>query len=373
MIKNYIKTAFRALIRHRSNSIVNIAGLMVGFAAFLLIFVVLQYEQSFDNFHTNANSIYRVVRIGKNPVNREYRTGVPFPVTQTLRTDFPQLTNAAAIFGTGGVQVNVTAADGSTLKKFKEGNDLFIAEPQFFKMFDFSLAEGKIANALAEPNTALLTKEIASKYFGEWKTAIGRTLKIFGFPIKVTGILNNPPSNTDFPLGVVVSYATLAKNVDMNNWGNISDENYCFVQLPSKHSQQQFEKLLARFVDKHIKPVNPNYDLFLQPLNEIHYDERYGNFNGRTFSKDLILALSLIGLFLLIIACVNFINLTTAQAMNRSREVGVRKVLGGNRTQLILQFLGETGITTLLALIGSILVVFGCLPFVNDLLEIHLS
>src|SRR5438045_2700679 len=107
MLHNYFKTAFRNLLRHKSNSIINIAGLMVGFAAFLLIFLVIQYEQSFDNFHTNGNSIYRVVRIGKNPVNREYRTGVPFPVTQTLRTDFPQLTNAAAIFGTSGVQVNV--------------------------------------------------------------------------------------------------------------------------------------------------------------------------------------------------------------------------------------------------------------------------
>ena len=110
-----------------------------------------------------------------------------------------------------------------------------------------------------------------------------------------------------------------------------------------------------------------------QPLNEIHFDERYGNFSGRTFSKDLILALSLIGLFLLIIACVNFINLTTAQAINRAREVGVRKVLGSNRAQLIFQFLGETGIITLLALISSIAVVLLCLPFLNNLLEIHLS
>src|SRR5215831_14893158 len=145
MFKNYFKTAFRNLLRYKSNSTINIAGLMVGFAAFLLIFLVIQYEQSFDDFHTNGNNIYRVVRIGKNPTNREYRTGVPFPVTQTLRTDFPQLTNAAAIFATSGVQVNVTAADGSTLKKFKEGNDVFIAEPQFFKMFNFSLAEGNIA------------------------------------------------------------------------------------------------------------------------------------------------------------------------------------------------------------------------------------
>src|SRR5438874_11900396 len=137
MLKNYFKTALRNLSMHKSNSFINIAGLSVGFAAFLLIFLVIQYEQSFDDFHANKNNIYRVVCIGKNPVNREYRTGVPFPVTTTLRTDFPQLTNATAIFGAGGVQVNVTAADGSTLKKFKEGNDLFIAEPQFFKMFDF--------------------------------------------------------------------------------------------------------------------------------------------------------------------------------------------------------------------------------------------
>src|SRR3954468_11195338 len=110
------------------------------------------------------------------------------------------------------------------------------------------------------------------------------------------------------------------------------------------------------FVDKHIKSVNPGYDLALQPLNELHYDSRYGNFTGKTFSKDLILALNLIGLFLLIIACVNFINLTTAQAVNRSREVGVRKVLGGGRIQLVFQFLGETFITTLLALIGAIII-----------------
>src|SRR5689334_1220437 len=373
MFKNYFKTALRNLTRHKTNSVINIAGLMVGFAAFLLIFLVIQYEQSFDNYHPKGNSIYRVVRIGKNPVNREYRTGVPFPVTPTLRYDFPQLANAAAIFGIGGVQVNVTATDGTTLKKFKEANNVFVAEPQFFKMFDFSLAEGNIANAITEPNTALLTKEIASKYFGDWKSAPGKSLKIFGLPLKVTGVLNDPPSNTDFPLGVVVSYATLVKNGNGSDWGSISDQNYCFVQLPANYTQGQFDKLLVGFVDKHIKPVNPNYDLLLQPLNEIHYDERFGNFNGRTFSKDLILALSLIGLFLLIIACVNFINLTTAQAINRAREVGVRKVMGGNRSQLVLQFLGETGITSLLALGGAVLITFICLPALNNLLEIHLT
>ncbi len=373
MFRNYLKTALRNLGRHKSNSFINIAGLMVGFAAFLLIFLVIQYEKSFDDFHAKKTSIYRVVRIGKNPLNREYRTGVPFPVTLGLRKDFPQLANAAAIFSSNNEQVSVISPDGSIKKKFKEANGVFIAEPQFFQMFNFSLAEGNIKFAINEPNTALLTKDIASKYFGDWKTAIGKTLKVFRLNIKVTGILNNLPSNTDFPLKVVLSYATLTKNVNMNNWANIDDNNYSFVQLANDNSQSQFDKLLTGFTDTHIKPVNPGYGLSLQPLSELHYDERYGNFNGRTFSKDLILALSLIGLFLLIIACVNFINLTTAHAINRAREVGVRKVLGSNRTQLVLQFLGETGTTTLLALIGSVMIVFICIPFVNELLDIHLS
>jgi len=372
MFKNYFKTAIRNLRRHKGSSIINIAGLVVGFAAFLLLFLVIQYEESFDSFHANKDQIYRVVRIGRKAENREYRTGVPFPVTQGLRTDLPQLKNTAAIFGDNNVQVSTTAADGSVQKKFKEQN-VFAAEPQFFQMFDFPMAAGDIKTALNDPNTVLLTKDEATKYFGDWHSAMGKALKLYGQVMKVTGILDNPPANTDFPLSVVVSYATLMKDIDPNDWGSISDQNYCFVQLNKNASIDRVNKLVDQFTDKRIKPVNPGYFLALEPLNEIHFDARYGNFTGRTFSKDLILALGLIGLFLLIMACVNFINLTTAQAINRFREVGVRKVLGGNRRQLIFQFLGETGITTLLALIGSVLVISICLPLLNSLLGVHLS
>jgi ABC-type antimicrobial peptide transport system permease subunit len=373
MIRNYLKTAVRNLLRNKSHSLINIAGLVTGFAAFLLIFLVIQYEQSFDNFHKNKDRLYRVVRVGKNSVNREYRTGVPSPVTNTLRLDFPQLANAGAISSDNNIQVSVLDANGATLKKFKEAGGVFFAEPQFFSMFNFPLLEGNPSNAISDPNTVMLTKRIAEKYFGDWKNAIGKTLKMYGLNIKITGILDNPPANTDFPLGLVLSYSTLVKYTDMNNWGNISDENYCFVQLPAGYSPDQFNKMLSRFVDKHIASVNPNYDLVLQPMREMHYDERLGNFNGRTFSKDLILALSLIGLFLLVIGSVNFINLSTAQAINRAREVGVRKVLGGNRWQLVLQFLGETGIICLLSLLGSVIVTFICLPFLNRLLDIKMS
>ncbi|HEX5153750.1 MAG TPA: ABC transporter permease [Parafilimonas sp.] len=372
MFKTYLKTALRNLKNHKSNSFINIAGLMVGFAAFLLIFLVIQYENSFEDFNTNKNELYRVVRIGRSERENEYRTGVPFPVTQTLRTDLPQLKNATAIFSDNNVQVNITAADGSVLKKFKE-KYVFSVEPQFFKMFNFPLVAGNINTALNDVNTVLLSKDVALKYFGDWHAAMNKTISLYGLSMKVTGILENPPTNTDFPLSVVVSYATLMKFTDPNDWESISDRNYCLVQLNKNASVSHFNQLLDQFTTRHIKPVNPNYDLSLQPLKEVHYDERYGNFTGRTFSKDLIFALSLIGIFLLVIACVNFINITTAQAIDRAREVGVRKVLGSSRKQLIWQFLGETGITTFCALTGAVIMGIFCLPAVNSLLDIHLA
>lgn len=373
MLKNYIKTALRNLARQKGNAIINIAGLTVGFAAFLLIFLVINYEQSFDNFHPKKDRLYRVIRVGKNAVNREYRTGVPVPVTAGLRAELPQLANTAAIMDDNNVQVIVPINNGAAVKRFKEAEGVFFAEPQFFQMFNFGLADGNIKSAINEPNTVLLIKDIASKYFGDWKGVIGKTLKIDGVNVKVTGILNNPPANTDFPIKAVISYVTLKNYMNFKNWGNINDGNYCLVELAKGHSQAELSQLLASFTARHITPVNPGYDLVPQPLKEIHYDERLGNFNGRTFSKDLILALSLIGAFLLIVACVNFINLTIAQAVNRSREVGVRKVLGGNRTQLVLQFLGETGITSLMAMLISLLIVFACIPACNTLLEVQIS
>lgn len=372
MFKTYLKTALRNLKRHKINSFVNITGLTVGLAAFLMIFLVIQYEESFDDFHPDKDQIYRVVRIGRDAQNREYRTGVPFPVTNGIRVDLPQLKNVAAIYGDNNVQVSTTAPDGSTIKKFKEKNVL-VAEPQFFQMFHFPVAAGNIKTALNDVNTVMLTKDIAAKYFGDWHNAMGKTIKLYGEIMKITGVLDNPPANTDFPLAIVVSYTTLLNSGNSSDWGSISDQNYCFVQLDKKASVAQFSPLIDQFTNKHIKPVNPGYFLSLQPLSEIHFDKRYGNFTGRVFSKDIILALQIIGIFLLVIACINFINITTAQAINRAKEVGVRKVLGSNRKQLIWQFLGETGITTLLALFGSLLIVILCTSFLNELLDIHLQ
>lgn len=372
MFKTYLKTAIRNLQKHKINSFINIAGLMVGLAAFFLIFLVVQYQQSFEDFHQNKDQIYRVVRIGRAAENREYRTGVPLPVTRALRVDYPQLKGIAAVYGDYGIQVSTTAEDGRTLKNFKEKHVL-AAEPQFFDMFNFPVIAGDIKSALKDVNTVMLTKDIAVKYFGDWNSAMGKTIKLHGKVMKVTGVLDNPPSNTDFPLGIVVSYASVVSPRNEADWGSISDQNYCFVQLDKNTSPEQFDALLNQFTDKHIKPINAGYFLSLQPLKDIHFDKRYGNLTGRTFGKDLITALNIIGIFLLVIACINFINITTARAVNRAREVGVRKVLGSSRQQLVLQFLGETAITTLLALIGSIAIVLCCIPLLNGLLDINMS
>ncbi|MDN3549983.1 ABC transporter permease [Mucilaginibacter aquaedulcis] len=372
MLKNYFKTALRNLSRHKSNSAINIAGLAVGFAAYLLIFLVVQYQQSFDQFHTKKDRIYRVGRAGKNADSRGYRTGVPVPVTSAIRNELSEVKNAAAIASFGDVQVIVPNKDISAQKKFKEVSGTFFAEPQFFQMFDFGLVDGDLKTALSEPNTVLLTKATATKYFGDWRGVIAKTLKMNGRLVKITGILENPPVNTDFPIKAVLSYISVARNND-KNWSGIDDNNYCFVELAPNQAETRLSQSLADFTTRHIKPVNPGYDLTLQPLSEIHYDERYGNFTGRTFSKDLILALNLIGLFLVVVACVNFINLTIAQAINRGREVGVRKVLGGSRAQLMLQFLGETCVTSCLAFLLSLVIVVFCLPAINNLLNIHIS
>ena len=372
MFKNYFKIALRNLRKHKANSFINIAGLVVGFSAFLVIFLVVQFEESYDAFHTNKKELYRIVRVGRNDQNREYRTGVPLPVTQSLRNDFPQLKNVAAVMGDYDAQVSTIASDGDAEKNFKEPYVL-VAEPQFFNMFDFPLLAGNVQTALNDVNTLLLSEDAAKKYFGDWQTAMGKSLRLYGQAMKVTGILKNAPVNTDFPLNLVVSYATLLKHQNPNDWGSINDANYCFVQLAKGSSAQQFSKQLNSFTDVHIKPVNPGYYLSMQPLKEIHFDDRYGNLTGNVFTKNLILALSIIGIFLLVIACVNFINITTAQAINRAREVGVRKVLGGSRKQLIAQFLGETGITTLLALIASVVIAWLCIPMINNLMNIDLS
>ncbi|CAN5483430.1 ABC transporter permease [soil metagenome] len=374
MLKNYFKTAWRNLNRNKSYTIINTLGLAVGIAACLLIFLVVQFESSFDNFHKKKDSIYRVASEFHSQDGVNYSEGIAFPVANGLRLDYPQIKEVASIFRNGA---QITFDNGKNeIKKFEE-DDVYYVEPGFFSIFDFEWISGNAISALKGPNNAVLTQQIAEKYFGNWKNALGKTIKYDNKDLyTVSGILKNIPYNTDFPLNIVLPYAALQHTGikdRLNDWVSTFGGAETYIVLPSELPVAKFNAGLKAFAKKH-KPAENSKDGYIsQPLNDIHFDDRFGNFRGHTFSHSLISALSLIGLFLIIIACVNFINLATAQAVNRSKEVGIRKVLGSNRKQLAFQFLGETALIVLIALIAAVSIAAITLPFLNSFMKIHMT
>lgn len=374
MIKNYFKTAWRNIIRNKTYSILNTAGLSVGIAACLLIFLVIQYQLSFDNFHPKKENIYRIGSVFHNDDGIDYSDAVSLPVAGGLRIDYPQIKEVASILRTDG-QITVDHL-GSSPEKIIE-KDFYYAEPQFFSIFNFPFLEGSANTSLKDPNNAVLTKAAAEKYFGDWKNAMGKS---FTFENKtrytVTGILKDIPANSDFPLGVVVPYSSIKQSnfkLNLDDWVSVFGGASTYLVLPENMSVASMNRSFDAFAKRH-KPAEYNTDGYvLQPLSEIHFDERFGNYNRKTFSHKLVNILALIGLFLLVIACVNFINLATAQAVNRSKEVGIRKVLGSSRKQLVIKFLSEIALVVLGATIVAVGVAYLSLPFLNKLLETKIS
>lgn len=354
---------------------INVLGLAVGIAASLLIFLVVRFETSYDKFHSKRDHIYRITSAFNTQDGLSYSAGSPFPVVPALRLDFPQIKEVAATFRRTDQQITID--EEGQQKKFQ--SDVYFIEPEFFRMFDFKWLSGGPNASLSQPANAVLTQEIAEKYFGTWQSAIGKTIKYNNDNAqvyKISGILKNVPANTDFPLGIVVSYSTLKNtNIGRNfeDWVSTFGAAYAFVVLPDNYSTVQFTRDLSKFAKKH-KPAEYSKDLFIaQPLSTIHSDDRFGNYGNHFFSDSLVTVLRLIGLFLILIACVNFVNLATAQAVNRSKEVGVRKVLGSNRGQLAAQFLSETSIIVVFALIIAVFISYLVLPSLNQLLTIKMS
>ena len=346
----------------------------MGIGACFLIFLIVQFESSFDDFHLKKNSIYRVGSEFHDADGISYNDGVGFPVAKGLRINFPQIKEVASIDQEGG-QITVEGKNGD-LKKLREEN-FYYAEPEFFEMFNFGWLAGDPKTSLNNPNNAVVTEATAEKYFGlgpkNYQDAIGKTIKYANKDLyTITGILKNPPPNTDFPLSVVVPYSALEhtkRKSNLDDWVSTFSGAYTFVVLPKELSVASFNTQLKAFAKKH-KPIESATDSYIaQPLSDIHYDERFGNYNHHTFSHSLIDVLLLIGIFLIIIACVNFINLATAQAVNRSKEVGVRKVLGSNRNQLAFQFLGETALIVVTAIVLAVIIATATLPFLNALLD----
>jgi len=384
MFKNYFKIARRNLVRNKSYAAINITGLAVGIAVCMIIFIIIQFQTSFDNFHEKKDRTYRMLTEfqyeGSGDIN--YKTAIPFPMPVGLKTAFPQIEQVAPIFASHDDQLLIVDNNGNTEKDFKEQHGVFYIAPSFFKIFDFPLLAGSYAS-LKDPNNVFLTKETAEKYFGDWKTAMGRTIKLqmggYMFEhgvdvLKVSGILATIPANTDFQLKVVVSYGTgftgdyLSKSTDWD--GNVGGFG-CYILLPPNTSADNFNQQLRAYCRKMESPGNGSH--FIQPLNAVHYDTRVGNYSNNTISHQLLNVLWLIAAFILLIACVNFVNLSTAQAVNRAKEVGVRKVLGSSKSQLQIQFIVETFLIVTSAVVLASFITMLALHSVGQLLELSLS
>jgi putative ABC transport system permease protein len=391
MFKNHFKTAFRSLSRNRNYTIINIAGLAVGIAVCMMIFIIIQFQTSFDIFHAKKDRIYRVLTEyhHADAANISYGTGLPLPMPTGLKTAFPQLEQVVPIYASHNDQLQVLDDNGTPVKNFKEQSGVFYTEPSFFKIFDFPLLAGSYAS-LKDPNNVLLTKEIAETYFGDWKTAIGKTIKLTGsyrigaglfqFPpiaLKVSGILATIPANTDFQLKLVVAFGTDFtgdKEYGLQNpdWNETSPDFGCYVLLPPNISVDNFNQQLRTYARKVQSPENKD-SYSIQALSAVHYDTETGNYSNKAISHELLNVLWLIATFILLIACVNFINLSTAQAVNRAKEVGVRKVLGSNKSQLQIQFIIETFLIVTIAVMLAAVITIPALPSVNQLLELSLS
>jgi predicted permease len=362
MIKNYFKIALRNLARHKMYGLINVTGLAISMACGIIIFTLVKYHLSFDNFHKDANRIYRFVT-EQHRDDISYAGSVPPAFGKAFRNDYAFGEKVARVVTNHDALINIE--EGNELKKYKEKEGLGIAEPEFFDIFNFPFLQGDKKTALTEPNTAVLTERLAKKYFGN-ANPVGKAFKLENKTVfQVTGVLKNIPVNTDLKSEIYVSWATMKSLnewfADDNAWGGISTELQCFTRLRPNISTTQIEKLLAAYVTKY-RPKSKNVHHYkLQPLSDVHFDSRYGG----VMEKRNLWILSFIGLFLIITACVNFVNLATAQALRRSKEVGIRKVLGSLRGQLFRQFVAETAVITIIATLVAIGIAYLVLPYVN--------
>lgn len=375
MIKNYLTTSFRNLRRNWNFTLINVTGLTLSLACCILIFFTVRYELSFDSHHTNADRLYRLLNQSVADGEKGFSAGIPLPALAALRNDFPEIKNQVTC--TYGMRETlITVTQGSQKKKFSDPTyNIGFIEPEYFRMFDYEWLKGSPEQALKNPGSVVLTEGQALKFFGI-ADPMGKSIRVRNqMDFVVTGVVADPPATTNFPFTTMLSFASLKEFGAFTNWDDWVSTyggGQMYLMLPENVTEAQFEKQLLSFNRKYREPKDAAKLRFvLQPVKDIHFATKTGNYANRSISKGMIWAMSLVGLFILITACVNFVNLATAQALRRSREVGVRKVLGSTRGQLLRQYFSETGIITVLSVILALVSAQLLLPYIAGILNIQ--
>ena len=378
MFKNYLNTAIRNLGRHKGYSFINVAGLALGMACCILILLWVQDELSYDRYHKNADRLYRVVVKGRMS-NREINFSTsPAPLAKALMDEFPEVLQAARFLRSRNVLI------GHQEKQFNEGFILY-TDPNFFDMFSIPLIKGDPQNVLRAPNSLVITQKAALKYFGN-QDPVGKTLTFNGqTDFRVTGLAANVPSNTHFHSDFFASLASIPDSRSQN-W--FSNPYHTYIVLKEESSPEELQAKLPGIITKYMGPIAKKvmgitlqefrssgnaFGYFLQPVTGIHLHSDLEYELEPNGSFVYVCIFSLIALFILVIACINFMNLATARSASRAKEVGVRKVLGSDRWMLIQQFLTESVLLSLLSLALAVGIVVLLQPVFNSLSGKHLD
>ncbi len=368
MLKNYFKTAYRSLLKNKVFSIINILGLAIGMAACFFIFLYVHFESGYDRFNKNAANLYRVpitysgsfANIGTGATNHP-------ALGPAMKADFPEVRDFARVaplsLFTSSLSISYKGKN-STPVAFNE-EKVYEADPSFLTMFSFPFIEGNPSTALSEPQTAVISQTMAEKYFGK-EDPLGKTVYLNGnAPMKVMGIFKDVPENSHIKFDMLISLRTMGENFGYNEW--TWPEFYTYILLAPGTDPKKIEARFPSFIDKYLgkimKQLAFGNEFHLQPITDIHLKSNFLHEPEANGSEKEIRLLTIIGVLILVIAWINYINLSTAKSMDRAKEVGLRKVVGASRTQLIFQFITESGILNLCALLFAAIIVELCFPY----------
>ncbi|WP_460670195.1 ABC transporter permease [Larkinella ripae] len=368
MLRNYFKISLRNLWRNRLSSAVSTVGLAIGLASGLLIFLLVNWLFSFDRYHAKADRTYWVV----TDLRHEQvipSDATPRPLAEVLRRHYPFVESAVRIELAFGKIIRIPDGRGGLAKKFEESRNVGFVEPEFFDVFDVDWVKGNPKTALSAPNTVVLSERYARNYF-DGADPVGKTVRLDNQTnLTVTGVIRNPPSNTKLPMEVLISYRTLPGLANdpglLQRWG--SPSALCFVALregaPVERLTSAFPAIRRTYLTA---PDAKLLDFKALPLSDLNHNPQYGGHAPRP----ILYAMIIVGVFLVVASCINFINVATARAIQRSKEVGVRKAIGSTRRQLIGQFLTETALLVLAAVLVALGLVQLNLPLLNDALAV---
>ena len=364
MIKNLLLIAFRNFKKDKWYSLLNVLGLTMGITFSLFLIFYITDELNYDRYNEKADRIVRIVSyIQERDKNTDW-TVTQLPLAATLKKDFPEVEESARLL----------SRERTLFKRGNEGfyeTKIYYADSSIFNIFSYKFVEGNAANALNKPNSIVISRTLAEKYFGKNTPAFGKTMKTVYDLYKVTGVIEDVPKNSHLRFDMLISMSTILKgaNDGQDNWGSFN--NFTYVLLKPGTSAVAFNKKLIPMYDKYMAPIFAKFNVKIhygvQPVTSIHLHSKLEGEPEETGDMSYIRIFSAVAFFMLLIACINYMNLTTARSARRAKEIGIRKVAGSTKKQLVAQFLSESCITALVALLLSIMFVILLMPAFNSI------